>query len=81
MPSVLFGLACLLIFAVSQAVRDSFFGNVFQLEADPFLPTRAPRSALPLTPVFDDSEGLHLRGMAGAVEGRMLARRRLGLRS
>ena len=30
MSSTLFGLACLLFFAVSQAVRDAFFGNVFQ---------------------------------------------------
>jgi len=30
MPAALFGLACLLLFAVAQAVRDAFFGNVFQ---------------------------------------------------
>ena len=30
MPSTLFGLTCLLFFAVAQAVRDAFFGNVFQ---------------------------------------------------
>jgi hypothetical protein len=30
MPSVLFGLGCLLLFAVAQAVRDAFFGNIFQ---------------------------------------------------
>ena len=30
MPSVRFGLTCLLFFAVAQAVRDAFFGKVFQ---------------------------------------------------
>lgn len=30
MYSVPFGLGCLLFFAVAQAVRDAFFGNVFQ---------------------------------------------------
>lgn len=30
MRPALFGLACLLVFAVAQAVRDAFFGNVFQ---------------------------------------------------
>lgn len=30
MSSAPFGLACLLFFAVAQAVRDAFFGNVFQ---------------------------------------------------
>jgi len=29
-PSALVGLGCLLFFAVAQAVRDAFFGNVFQ---------------------------------------------------
>ena len=30
MPSAWLGLACLLVFAVSQAIRDAFFGSVFQ---------------------------------------------------
>ena len=30
MPSALFGLGCLLVFAVVRAVQDTFFGNVFQ---------------------------------------------------
>ena len=30
MASALFGLACLLVFAIAQAVRDAFFGNVSQ---------------------------------------------------
>ena len=30
MSSTLFGLACLLFFAIAQAVRDAYFGNVFQ---------------------------------------------------
>jgi len=30
MPSALLGLGCLLVFAVSQAVRDTYFGSVFQ---------------------------------------------------
>jgi hypothetical protein len=45
MPSVLFGLACLLIFAASQAVRDAFFGNVFQLVGGGSLFTE-PRAAI-----------------------------------
>ena len=30
MASAWLGLGCLLVFALAQAVRDAFFGNVFQ---------------------------------------------------